>query len=593
MKVLMTGNEAIARGAYEGGVNFAAAYPGTPSTEIIENLKQYKKEIQVEWAANEKVAMETALGASIAGGRSLAAMKMVGVNVAADPLFTYAYMGVNGGFVFVSADDPGMHSSQNEQDNRHYAEFAKIAMLEPSSSQECKDMVKAAFDISELYNTAVMIRTTTRVNHGKSLVELGDRVEVKLKPYDRKMGLSRFDALPALSRKLRVELEDRLARLREYSEICEFNFVEWNTEKVGIITSGISYAYAKEVFGEKASYLKLGFTYPLPMNKIRDFANKVETLYVIEELEPFLENHIVAAGIKCIGKDKLPVIGELFPELIAERLLDKKYERIEFDRDKLVPRPPTLCAGCPHRGLFYELGKIKNIMIASDIGCYGLSGSAPLNAKDTCICMGGSAGTGHGAQRIFDLKGEGKRVVAVMGDSTFFHTGMNGLLNALYNKSNLITCILDNRTTAMTGHQDHPGTGISASGDITQEVNIEEVVRAFGCDNVRTINPHQLNEVKDTIKWALDLDEPSVIITRYPCAMKKYSDADLKEFGPLSNKCFVDEEKCIGCKKCTKTGCPAIYFKPSEGKASINSAMCVGCTVCSQVCPTNAIMVKE
>lgn len=592
MRVLMTGNEAIARGAYEGGVNFAAAYPGTPSTEIIENLRQYRG-IQVEWATNEKVAMESAIGASIAGGRSLAAMKMVGVNVAADPIFTYAYMGVNGGFVFVSADDPGMFSSQNEQDNRHYAEFAKIAMLEPSSSQECKEMTKAAFVISEKYNTSVMLRTTTRVNHGKSLVELGERKEVTLKPYDRKMGLSRFDAVPALSKKLRVELESRLAALREYSEKSEFNFIEWNTENIGIITSGISYTYAKEVFRNNASYLKLGFTFPLPMKKIRDFANRVKTLYIIEELEPFLESHIVAAGIKCIGKDKLPNIGELSPELIAEKLLNKKYHTIEFDRNKLVPRPPTLCAGCPHRGFFYELGKVKNIMIASDIGCYGLGGSAPLNAKDTCICMGGSAGTGHGAQRIFDLKAEDKRAVAVMGDSTFFHTGMNGLLNALYNKNNLIVCILDNRTTAMTGHQDHPGTGFTASGDITQEVKISDVVKAFGCNNVRTINPHKLSEVKDAIEWALSLDETSVIITRYPCVMKKYSDSDIKEFGPSSKKYHVNEEKCIGCKKCIKTGCPAILFLPSTEKASINPTMCVGCTVCSQVCPKNAIELKE
>ena len=593
MKVLMTGNEAIARGAYEGGVNFAAAYPGTPSTEIIENLSKYKDEVQVEWAVNEKVAMETAIGASIAGGRSLAAMKMVGVNVAADPLFTYAYMGVNGGFVFVSADDPGMYSSQNEQDNRYYAEFAKIAMLEPSSSQECKDMARAAFEISEKYNTPVMIRTTTRVNHGKSMVELGDRVEAELKPYDRKMGLARFDAIPAVSRRLRVELEDRLSKLREFSETCEFNFVEWNTDEIGIITSGVAYVYAKEVFGNKASYLKLGFTHPLPMNKIRDFAGKVKTLYVIEELEPYLERHLREAGIECIGKEKLPSIGELLPEIIAEKLLGRKNETIEFNREKLVPRPPTLCAGCPHRGFSYEIGKIKNIMIASDIGCYGLGGSAPLYAKDTCVCMGASAGTGHGAQRIFDLKGEGTRVVAVMGDSTFFHTGLNGVLNAIYNKSNLITCVLDNRITAMTGHQDHPGTGFTASGDVTQEVSIEDVVRAFGCNNVRTINPHHLNEVRDAIKWALELDEPSVIVARYPCAVKKYTEADLKEFGPLTQKCYVDEEKCIGCKRCTKTGCPAIHFKPAKKKSSINEAMCVGCTVCAQVCPVKAIMVKE
>lgn len=588
MKQLLSGNEAIARGAYEAGLHYASAYPGTPSTEIVEVLQKYP-EIRAEWATNEKVAMETAIGASIVGGRSLAAMKMVGVNVAADPLFTYAYMGVNGGFVFVSADDPGMFSSQNEQDNRHYAKFAKIAMLEPSDPQECKDMTKAAFDISEKYNTTVMVRTTTRVNHGQSLVDLGERKEVAFKDYDRNMGQTRFDAVPALSRKLRVELEARLKVLEEYSENSEFNFEIWNDSKIGVITSGVSYTYAREVFSDSVNYLKLGFTHPLPKKKMKAFADKVETLYVIEELDPYLEDELRSLGVECIGEELLPNIGELSTAILKEKILGEKEEIISFDKEMLVPRPPTLCAGCPHRGFFYELGRIKNIVITSDIGCYGLGGSAPLKAKDTCICMGGGVGTGHGAQYILNQKGEGGRAVAIMGDSTFFHTGMNGVANALYNKSNEIICILDNRTTAMTGHQDNPGTGFVAHGEPTEIIDIEDVVRAFGINNVKTINPHQLTEVKDTLKWAMDLDEPSVIITRYPCALKKYSEQDVNEFGPLTDKYFVDKETCIGCRKCTQTGCPAIHFKLDEKKSSINPDQCVGCSVCSQVCPVNAI----
>jgi indolepyruvate ferredoxin oxidoreductase alpha subunit len=593
MKQLMTGNEAIARGVYEAGCHFATAYPGTPSTEILENLTKYK-ELRAEWASNEKVAMEAAIGASIAGGRAFAAMKHVGVNVAADPLFTYAYMGVNGGFVFVSADDPGMHSSQNEQDNRNYAPFAKIAMMEPSNSLECYEMAKNAFEISEKFNTIVMIRTTTRVSHSKSLVEYGERKECTIKEYNREMGRSRFDAVPAISRKLRVELEERLKALANYSEECPYNFIEWNDKKIGIITSGVCYNYAKEVFGNTASYFKLGFTYPLPIKKIAEFAKQVETLYVIEELDPYLENQIKQAGIKCIGKEKIPAIGELNPNIIAEVLLGKKVETIQVDSNSIIiDRPPMLCAGCPHRGFFYEIGKIKDIMIASDIGCYGLGGAEPLNGKDTCVCMGSSAGTGHGAQIIYNQLNNGKRVVAVMGDSTFFATGMNGVENALYNGSNLITAVLDNRTTAMTGHQEHPGTGYTASGDITNAISIEDVVRAMGCKNVRTFNPHDLKETREVIKWALSLNEASVIIARYPCALKKYSKEDIEEFGTLDSKYEVNSEICTGCKACTRVGCPAVNYNVEKKKAYIDSAKCVGCSVCAQVCPVDAIYKGE
>ncbi|NLY08751.1 MAG: indolepyruvate ferredoxin oxidoreductase subunit alpha [Tissierellia bacterium] len=592
MKEFMTGNEAVARGVYEAGVHFASAYPGTPSTEILENIEKYE-EVTAEWAPNEKVALESAIGASIAGGRSFAAMKMVGVNVAADPLFTYAYMGVNGGFVFVSADDPGQFSSQNEQDNRNYAAFARIAMFEPSDSQEAKDMVKEAYRVSEEYNTTVMLRMTTRVDHSKSLVELGEREEVSIKPYDRAMGSSRFDAVPAKSKRHRLDLVGRFEKLREYSENTPFNFEEYHTDKIGVVTSGVAYRYAKEVFGEDASYLKLGFTNPLPMTKIKEFAKRMDKVYVIEELDPFIERQMKQEGVECIGKELLPDIGELSTKIIAEKLLGKTTETISFDQDKLVLRPPTLCAGCPHRGFFYTLGKLKNVMVAADIGCYTLGGAPPLSATDTCICMGGSAGTGHGAQRIFERAGEGKRAVSVMGDSTFFHTGINGLINALYNKSKLVTCVLDNRTTAMTGHQENPGTGYTAHGDITLEMDIATIAKALGCKHVRTVNPHKMDEVNDALQWALALEEPSVIITRYPCALKKYSPEDVEEFGALDTKYEVDQDICIGCKKCTKTGCPAVHFKDAIKKSSINAAQCVGCSVCSQVCPVKAIHVKE
>lgn len=588
MRKLMTGNEAVAQGAYEAGISYASAYPGTPSTEILENISIFKDNIVSEWAPNEKVALETAIGASIAGARSLCAMKMVGVNVAADPLFTYAYMGVNGALILISADDPGMASSQNEQDNRHYAKFAKIAMLEPSDSQECKDMIKAAVEISEKYDTTVLFRMTQRVCHSKSLVELGEKIEAPIKDYVKNN--AKFDAMPGYSRALRYKLEDRLKRLEEFSNETDLNFIEWNNRKIGIVTSGVSYQYAKEVFGNQASYLKLGFTYPLPMEKIKDFASKVDTLYVIEELEPYIEEQLKANGINCIGKEKIPNIGELNTDIVAKNLLGIERELMKANTEKVVPRPPTLCAGCPHRGFFYELGKIKNVMVAGDIGCYGLGGSEPLTAKDTCICMGGSVGTAHGAQKVYDKFNKEMRTVATMGDSTFFHTGINGLIGTLYNGSKVITCILDNRTTGMTGHQENPGTGFTLQGEVSEDISIEAVVKALGCKNVRTINPHNLKEVKDTLKWALSLEEPSVIITRYPCVLKRYSDADKEEFGALKDKYFVNKDLCIGCKICIKTGCPAIRFNNIEKKSFIMESQCVGCSVCAQACPKDAIL---
>lgn len=589
MKLLMTGNEAIARGAYEAGVRFASAYPGTPSTEILENVATYKEDIVAEWATNEKVALEAAIGGSIAGARTMASMKHVGVNVAADPLFTFSYTGVNGGMVLITADEPGMHSSQNEQDNRNYAKFAKIAMFEPSTSQEAKDMLKEAFEISEKYDTPVLFRVTTRLCHSKGIVECSDRVEVPIKEYIKnpKKNLT----VPAHARVRRVEIDDRMSKLLEYSNNTHLNNYEINDTKIGIVASGMCYTYAKEVFKDDASYMKLGFTNPLPMEKIKEFASKVDNVYVIEENDPFIEEQLKANNIKCHGKDIFPSYGELTPDVIRKSVFGKTNDTIDYNKDLVVNRPPGLCAGCPHRGFFYELGKRKNVMVTGDIGCYTLGFAPPYNAMDTTICMGASLSSGHGAQKVFNMKENNKiRVVGVLGDSTFFHTGINSLLDVVYNKGNSISVILDNRITGMTGHQQNPGTGYTLQGDVTSEVNIEELVKACGVKHIRTINPNNLSQVKETLDWAFNLEEPSVIITRWPCALKKFSRQDIEEFNnPFTSKCSIDTDKCIGCKLCMKTGCPAISFKSEEKLVCIDKNQCVGCEVCSQVCPKDAI----
>ena len=589
MKLLMTGNEAIARGAYEAGVRFASAYPGTPSTEILENVATYKEDIVAEWATNEKVALEAAIGGSIAGARTMASMKHVGVNVAADPLFTFSYTGVNGGMVLITADEPGMHSSQNEQDNRNYAKFAKIAMFEPSTSQEAKDMLKEAFEISEKYDTPVLFRVTTRLCHSKGIVECSDRVDVPIKEYIKnpKKNLT----VPAHARVRRVEIDDRMSKLLEYSNNTHLNNYEINDTKIGIVASGMCYTYAKEVFKDDASYMKLGFTNPLPMEKIKEFASKVDNVYVIEENDPFIEEQLKANNIKCHGKDIFPSYGELTPDVIRKSVFGKTNDTIDYNKDLVVNRPPGLCAGCPHRGFFYELGKRKNVMVTGDIGCYTLGFAPPYNAMDTTICMGASLSSGHGAQKVFNMKENNKiRVVGVLGDSTFFHTGINSLLDVVYNKGNSISVILDNRITGMTGHQQNPGTGYTLQGDVTSEVNIEELVKACGVKHIRTINPNNLSQVKETLDWAFNLEEPSVIITRWPCALKKFSRQDIEEFNnPFTSKCSVDTDKCIGCKLCMKTGCPAISFKSEEKLVCIDKNQCLGCEVCSQVCPKDAI----
>lgn len=587
MKKLLTGNEAVAQGAYEAGVTYASAYPGTPSTEILENVALFTEDIIAEWAPNEKVAMENAIGASIAGARTLAAMKMVGVNVAADPLFSFAYSGVNGGMILITADDPGLHSSQNEQDNRFYAKFAKVAMLEPSDSQEAKDMIKAAMEISEAFRTPVLFRMTTRVCHSKGLVEIGERQGDSKKPYVK--NLAQFDLVPAVSRRLRAELEERLRKLTAFADETELNYFEWNDTSVGIISSGVAYQYAKEVFGDKASYLKLGFTYPLPEKKIREFASRVDTLYVIEELEPYLEEQIRQMGIACIGKDKIPNMYELSPDIVAKGLLGEENPLISYDKSLVANRPPVLCAGCPHRGFFYELAKKKNVVIVGDIGCYALGGAEPLNAKDLAICMGAAPSIGHGMQKVFGKFNESQRVIATIGDSTFFHTGINSLMHIAYNGSNTITVILDNRSTGMTGHQDHPGTGATLQGRPAKALDISALVKALGIDHVRTINPMRLAQVREALDWALAIDEPSVIITRWPCILKKPTPQDKAEFGDYLSKCEILAETCIGCKMCIKNGCPALSFNKTAKKAVIDHLQCTGCELCLQACPVKAI----
>lgn len=587
MKKLLTGNEAVALGAYEAGVTIASAYPGTPSTEILENIAQYD-EIYSEWATNEKVALEVAIGASIAGARSVAAMKHVGVNVAADPLFTFTYTGVNGGCVLVSADDPGMHSSQNEQDNRYYAKFAKIPMLEPSDSQESKDFMKIAYEISEEYDTPVLLRLTTRVCHGKGLVEIGERKEVEFKEY--KKDIPKYVATPANARKRRVILEERLKRLEQLSNSSDLNKIEWNDKKIGIITSGVAYQYAKEVFGDKASFLKLGFTFPLPKAKIKEFADQVEKLYIIEELEPYVEDEIKALSIDVIGKEVIQAIGELNPDILQEALLGIKADKVDISVEKVVPRPPTMCAGCPHRGLFYVLSKKKNTVVTGDIGCYTLGSAPPLESMDTCICMGASISAGHGFTKALEKKGQETKVFGVIGDSTFFHSGITGLVNAVYNKGNAATIILDNRITGMTGHQENPGTGYTLSGDNTEYIDIVKICEAIGVKNISVINPLDLKESEEAVSKAMNTKEPMVIIAKWPCVLKKSPKEEVEEFGLDKRiKCTVDREKCRKCKMCLKAGCPAISFDPSIGSI-IDESMCVGCDVCLQICPFKAIV---
>jgi len=572
----MLGNEAVARGLYEAGCRLVSSYPGTPSTEITEYAAKYD-EIYAEWAVNEKVALETAMGASMAGGRAFAAMKHVGLNVAADPLFVGAYVGVGGGFVIGVADDPGMHSSQNEQDSRHYAEAAKLPMLEPSDSSECKDFCKAAFDLSEKYNTPVLLRLSTRISHSQSAVEECDRVEHELIPYIKNP--QKHVTIPAHSRALHVEVEDHLTHISDYAYDCPFNRIERGTDnKIGIIAAGTTYNYAREAFGDNASYLKLGLVYPLSAKLLLEFAASVERVIVIEELDPVIETFCKSLGIKCDGKNLLPICGEFSQKLIREKLLGEAADATSFD-EPVPPRPPVLCPGCPHRGVFYVLKKLK-LYVSGDIGCYTLGAAQPLGAMDTTFCMGASVSSLHGYNKILGKDGE-KKSVAIIGDSTFMHSGLTGLLNIVYNKSNSTVIIVDNSITGMTGHQQNPCSGYTLKGEPVTGIMLENMCAGVGVDpdHIRIVDPADIKEFERVLKEELDAECPSVVIARRPCALLKY----VKHDAPYA----VDATKCIGCRACMGIGCPCISIK--GGKAKIDASLCNGCGLCAGLCRFNAI----
>ena len=569
----MLGNEAFARGLYEAGVTVCSSYPGTPSTEITEAAAKYN-EIYCEWAPNEKVALEVAAGASIAGARTFCAMKHVGLNVAADPLYTFSYTGVNGGCVIGVADDPGMHSSQNEQDSRHHAIAAKVPMLEPANSSEAKEFVRMAYDLSEEFDTPFIVRMTTRISHSQSVVELCGRDEHPLKEYVK--NAAKYVTLPAHARKLHVKVEERTQKLIEFAETSPLNRVEMNDTKIGIITSGAPYQYSKEVFGKNASYLKLGMVNPLPVKLIKDFAAECDTVYVIEELDDIIETHCKKIGVDVKGKEIFGFLGEFSQAVIAEKLLGEKKEFTEFSENVPV-RPPVMCAGCPHRGVFYVLSKLKCV-VSGDIGCYTLGASAPLNAMDTTICMGASVSGLHGMNKARGAEFE-KKAVAVIGDSTFMHSGITGLVNIAYNATNSTVIILDNSITGMTGHQQNPTTGYNIKGDPAAKINLEALCKACGINRVRVVDPYKMSEVEAAVKEELAAEEPSVIISRRPCALLKY----VKHNPPLK----VDPAKCVGCKMCLKIGCPAISIH--NGKCVIDHTQCVGCGICKEMCRPGAI----
>jgi indolepyruvate ferredoxin oxidoreductase alpha subunit len=573
MKKLMLGNEAVARGAYEAGVTVATAYPGTPSTEITECIAKHD-EIYSEWSPNEKVALEVAIGASFAGARAICSMKHVGLNVAADPLFTVSYTGVNGGLVIMVADDPGMHSSQNEQDSRFYAMSSKVPMLEPSDSQECKDFVREAFEISERFDCPVIVRLTTRISHSQSVVVPGERLEYRLKDYVKDFG--KFVMMPAMARKRHVEVEKRMASLRQFSEETQLNRVEWGRREIGVITSGIAYHYAREAFGD-VSYLKLGMIYPLPEKLIAEFAKEVDTLYIIEELEPFIENQVRKMGIKAVGKDLLPVVGELSAQIIRERVLGMEARQEPRVEEQAPVRPPVMCPGCPHRGMFYVLKKLK-LTVNGDIGCYTLGALPPSEAMDTCVCMGASIGMAHGMEKARGRE-FGKKMVAVIGDSTFIHSGITGLIDIVYNNGNSTVIILDNSITGMTGHQHNPTTGYTIKGEPAKQVNLIKLAESIGVERVVVADPFDIKGFEKIVREEVEADGPSVIISQRSCALLKSARFE----GPQR----ISLEKCKKCKLCLSIGCPAIQDKGD--RIEINEALCVGCRLCTKVCNFNAI----
>ncbi len=575
-KQLMLGNKAVARGLYEAGVCFISSYPGTPSTEITEEAVKYD-EIYCEWAPNEKVAMEAAFGACLAGRRSFCAQKHVGLNVAADPLYTMSYTGVNAGMVIGVADDAGMHSSQNEQDSRHHAIAAKVPMIEPSDSAEALAFTKTAYEISEKFDTPVLIKMCTRVAHSQSVVETGERV-VPEKAYEK--NIAKYVMMPGNAKKRHPIVEERTKALIAYAEESPLNRVEMGGTELGIITASTSYQYVKEVFGDSVSVLKLGMTNPLPEKLIRDFAAKVDKLAVVEELDPIIEDHVRKLGIEVTGKDVLPVCDEFSQNLIAEAFGKEVTPGPALD-EPLPARPPAMCAGCPHRGLFYTLKKNK-CTVLGDIGCYTLGAVAPLGAIEMTLCMGASIGAVHGFNKMLGEESEG-RTVAVIGDSTFMHSGMTGLANVAYNQSNSTVIILDNSITGMTGHQQNPTTGYNIKGDPAGRIDLEALCRSMGFENVRVVDPYDLAQCDKVLKEELAKKAPSVIISRRPCALLKY----VKHKAPLQ----VNTDKCIGCTSCMRIGCPAISMK--EGKAHVDNTLCVGCGVCTQLCPKSAFESTE
>ena len=580
-RAILSGNEAIARGAYEAGVKVASAYPGTPSTEILENMTRYPS-IDASWAPNEKVALEVGMGACFGGARSLVAMKHVGVNVAADPLFTLSYTGVRGGLVLVTADDPELHSSQNEQDNRNYAKFAKMPMFEPADSQEALTFTRLALEVSEQFDTPVFLRTTTRISHAKSIVTLSDPVTGLPAPSLEK-NPPKFVMLPSNARKRHVLVEERLRKMEEWACEQPFNVVEEGSGEVGVITSGVSYQYAREVLPE-ATILKLGMVYPLPKRLIREFAARFETLYVVEELDPFIEEQIRAMGIEVRGKDLLPICGELTVGRVRQALSGETppvYVEIE---DSLPQRPPSMCPGCPHRGVFHALNRLK-AFVTGDIGCYTLGFMEPLSAMDTCICMGASVGNATGLSKVLDEE-QARRVVAVIGDSTFLHTGINGLMDMVYNQSTSTLVILDNRITAMTGRQEHPGSGYTLGGEEAFRVDLEQLCRSVGVEHVQLVDPYDLDLTRRILKEEMARPAVSVVIFRRPCMLVKRD--PVKRLPALT----VDAARCTGCRACLQLGCPAIEWRPEEGdkgKAHINQLLCVGCGLCPQVCRFDAM----
>ncbi|MDO4472379.1 MAG: indolepyruvate ferredoxin oxidoreductase subunit alpha [Bacillota bacterium] len=574
---IMLGNEAFARGAWEAGVRVASSYPGTPSTEVTETLSNCGDEIHVEWAPNEKVGVEVAFGASVGGARALSCMKHVGLNVAADPFFTAAYNGVNGGFVVLVADDNGCHSSQNEQDSRYHGRAAGVPVLEPADPQECKDFMKLAYDMSEKYDTLILMKSNTRISHSRGIVEEEDRIEREVIPYEK--NFQKYVSMPAMARRLHVEQEKRLNRIAEdASQLMAggqpLNRVEMNDPEIGIVTSGICYQYVKEALPE-ASVFKMGLINPMPLKDIADFASKVKKLYVIEEGNPFFEEQIRAAGIAVHGGKELFTIQGEYSVNMIRKAMGKPIPETAL-KEEVAPapgRPPLLCAGCPHKGLFYVLSKLKTTVMG-DIGCYTLAALAPTNAIDTCLCMGGSIGMEHGFEKA---TGDSKNLVAVLGDSTFLHSGMTGLLNMVYNEAKGTVIILDNRITGMTGHQQNPGSGKNAKGEMAPAVNFEELVKALGVKNVTVIDPFEVKDLEAVIKRETERDELSVIITRRPCVMIT------KQEGTPN----VITDNCKNCRQCMKVGCPAIEMK--DGRPYIVTTSCVGCGLCTRVCPFDAI----